>query len=298
MVTPGAKGSAKRRELRTRGEVSKKIGIRKIDLHNSLLSCILLFMNKRCYLFVLVMSAMVSLLFSSCASTDFNRIPRTSFIQHYEEINHPRSPFISAWDCQTDAEWNASVNNKRHLYISPVTLQHFQTASQTAADRKQIEELRAYFDTRLREEMAKAVKKHPNLILVDKPTAGAWQLDVALLSARPVSVAKNALVTGAAQAVGGGFIWDRVLSTKEESKGYVSMAARVTNGQGKRVTEVADFEYGMGSLTGMVLADTKDFRPFAYQRRSIDHWAEEFAELFTTTASTSVSRPYFSINPF
>lgn len=255
-------------------------------------------MNKRCYLFVLVMSAMVSLLFSSCASTDFNRIPRTSFIQHYEKINHPRSPFISGWDCQTDAEWDAAVSNKRHLYISPVTLQYFQAPSQPAPDMKQIEELRAYFDTRLREEMTKAVKKHPNLILVDKPTSDAWRLEVALLSAKSVSVAKNALVTGAAQAVGGGFIWDKVLSTKEESKGYIAMAARVTNDKGKRVTEVADFEYGMGSLTGMVLVDTKDFRPYAYQRQSIDHWAKEFAELFTTTAATSVTRPYFSVNPF
>lgn len=255
-------------------------------------------MNKRCYLLLLVMSAMVSLLFSSCASTDFNRIPRTSFIQHYNEINDPRSPFICGWDCQTNEEWNASVNGKRYLYVSPVTLQYFQGPSKTEADVKQIEGLRSYFDTRLREELAKASQKHPNLILVDKPTPGAWKLEVALLSAKSVSVGKNALVAGAGQAVGGGFIFDHVINSKEDSKGSVSMAARVTNGSGKRVTEVADFEYGMGSLTGMVLVDTKDFRPYAYQRQSIDHWAKEFAELFTTTAETSVSRPRFSLNPF
>lgn len=255
-------------------------------------------MNKRCYLLLLVMSAMVSLLFSSCASTDFNRIPRTSFIQHYDEVNDPRSPFICGWDCQTNEEWNASVNGTRKLYISPVTLQYFQGATKTPAEVKQVEDLRTYFDTRLREELAKAAKKHPNLVIVDKPAAGVWKLEVALLSAKSVSVGKNALVTGAGKAVGGGFIWDRLINSREDSKGSVSMAARVTNGNGKRVTEVADFEYGMGSLTGMVLVDTKDFRPYAYQRQTIDHWAKEFAELFITTAETGVARPIFSINPF
>lgn len=255
-------------------------------------------MNKRCYLLLLVMSAMVSLLFSSCASTDFKRIPRTSFIEHYNEVDDPRSPFVCGWDCQTNEEWNAAVNGTRKLYISPVTLQHFQGATKTPEEVKHIEELRTYFDTRLREEMAKAAAKHPGLIIVNKPTAGAWRLDVALLSAKSVSVGKNALVTGAGKAIGGGFIWDRLINSREESKGSVSMAARVLNGNGKRVTEVADFEYGMGSLTGLVLVDTKDFRPYAYQRQTIDHWAKEFAELFITTAETGVARPIFSINPF
>lgn len=258
-------------------------------------------MNKRSLLLFAVLAAMVSVLFSSCASTDFNRIPRTSFIQHYEKVDDPRSPFICAWDCQTDAEWDASVNGTRKLYISPVTLQYFQGATKTPAEVKHVEELRTYFDTRLREEMAKAAKKHPGLVIVNTPAPGAWKLEVALLSAKSVAVGKNALVTGAAQAVGiggSGLIFDRMVNSREDSKGSVSMAARVTNGNGKRVTEVADFEYGMGSLTGMVLVDTKDFRPYAYQRQTIDHWAKEFAELFITTAATSVSRPYFSLNPF
>lgn len=247
---------------------------------------------------LLAVTVAVTGLFSSCSSTDYNRIPRTDFIQHYQKVDHERCPFVSGWDCQTNEEWNRAIAGKRTLYVKPVTLSYFHGKVQTADDARSIEALRAYFDQCLRTEMDKAAKKDPNLKVVYKPTPGAWTLEVAILSARSVNVAKNAVVTGLGQAVGAGMVWDMLINKEEESKGYISMGGRLTNPSGKRTTEVADFEYGMGSLTGALLVDTKDFRPYAYQRDSVKAWAEQFAKLVTTPAETGVSRRQFTLNPF
>lgn len=237
-------------------------------------------------------------LFSSCSYTDYNRIPRTDFIQHYQKVDDPRCPFVSGWDCQTSEEWDRAIAGKRTLYVKPVTLTYFHGKVQTEDDARHIEALRDYFDRCLHTELEKAAKNDPNLTVAYTPTAGAWTMEVAILSARSVNVAKNAVVTGLGQAVGAGKVWDMLLNKEEESKGYVSMGCRLTNPSGKITTEVADFEYGMGSLTGVLLVDTKDFRPYAYQRATVAAWAEHFAKLVTTPAETGVSRRQFSLNPF
>ena len=60
----------------------------------------------------------------------------------------------------------------------------------------------------------------------------------------------------------------------------------------------ADFAYGMSSLVGTALIDTKDFRRYAYQRKTVEQWAEDFADLAVSPMEKKVGRTSISISPF
>lgn len=238
------------------------------------------------------------LFLSSCSTTDYARIPRTPFIEHYQKCSLERIPFSSYWDNITCDEWDNAVGHRRKVYLKPVTLDYFQGNALSGQDAADIRRLRTYFDQRLREELSEANRQDRSLILTDTPTPDAVVMEVALLSARSVDIGKNTAIAAGGQLVGYSFLWSRLVAKQEEQNGYISMAVRLTDANGKLLAEMADFEYGLKSLPGRLGVDTKDFRPYAYQRRTIDYWAEELGKLSITDSHKEVHRPLFSLNPF
>lgn len=250
------------------------------------------------YFVRLILAAVVALGCSSCVSTDYGRLPHTGFISHYQKNTDERVPFVSFWDDSTTVEeWNKYVTQKRVVYFAPVTLNYLDKKERDATEMKRLEELRVYFDTQLEKALKAKAAKDKNLIITRKPEPGAARVEVAILSACSANTGLLAAAHGANALIGGGWIIRTLYDDKDET-GHIAMGARMYAPDGKLVCEVADFEYGTTSVTGQLLVDTKDFRPYAYQRQTIDHWADEFATLATTPYEEKVARPLFSLNPF
>ena len=119
-------------------------------------------------------------------------------------------------------------------------------------------------------------------------------MEIALLSASPTRIMNNAAATAAGVVVRGGSF----LVSRAKDKGTLSMGIRFYDPSGKLVAETADFEYGMQSIPGMILVDSKDFRPYVYHQRIIDEWVKEISTIFITVHEHRIKRPWYSLNPF
>lgn len=246
----------------------------------------------------LLISALCSLFVVSCASTDYSRLPHTGFISHYQQNADERVPFVSYWDKMEVADWDAYVGQQRIFYLAPVTLQYLDKMPSNAQEYERLQDLRDYFDSCLIEAFRRRMKADPNLMVVRQPMPGIPRVEVAILSARSVNVSKSVAKNGADMLVSGGGFLFKLFAGDKDDKGHIAMGARFFNEKDELVAEVADFEYALPSVAGAVAIDTKDFRPYAYQRQTIEHWADEFATLATTPYAKKVHRPLFSLNPF
>lgn len=246
----------------------------------------------------LALPALLALLFSSCVTTDYGRLPQTGFISHYEKNTDDRVPFVSYWDKISVQDWDNYVNRPRVIYLAPVTLEYFDNPPTDPAETERLEDLRDYFDSRLEAELTKRAEKDPKLMFVRTPLPGAVRVEVAILSARPVNRAMLAAEDSANFLINGAGWFIRKCTGADDETGHIAMGARLFDADGTLLCEVADFEYGTPSVTGELLFDTKDFRPYAYQRQTIDHWADEFATLAATPYEKKVHRPTFTLNPF
>lgn len=242
--------------------------------------------------------AWLCLLSVSCVTTDYGRLPKTGFISRYEKNTDERIPFVSYWDKISVEDWDSYVNRPRVIYLAPVTLEYFDNPPTDPEEMQRLEELRDYFDTRLNEELTKRAEKDSKLNFTRTPLPGVVKVEVAILSARSVNRKMLALEDGANFLINGAGWLIRKCTGAEDETGHIAMGARLFDADGTLLCEVADFEYGTPSLTGELLLDTKDFRPYAYQRRTIDHWADEFATLAATPYEKKVHRPTFTLNPF
>ena len=254
-------------------------------------------MSNKCWM-MWVMAA-VSCFMVSCQGTDFDRIPRSGFITHFEETDHARMPFDSYWDISDNEDWDERVLGKKNksnpIYVAPVTLKYFAGMPTNPRARAEIEGLASYFNARLRKVLGKLDASDNNFHLVHEPQPDAYTVQIAILSAKPARTVENLAGDAAGVFVRGGGL---ITAADREAKGSISMGARYYAPGGELVAEVADFQYGQTSLVGMVILDFKDFSRFGYQRRTIDEWVDAFAKLFTTIHATQVKKKLFSLNPF
>lgn len=233
----------------------------------------------------------------SCSLSDYNKIPRNGYIEHFQKSDHKRVPFDSYWDISDNADWNERVKGANHksqaIYIAPVRMDFFTNMPADPGKQAQIQALRAYFDARLAKVLGELDAENENFHLVPAPTPEAYRVEIALLSAQHGNAFKNLASDTAGFIITGGGL----LTSWLTDKGYISMGVRYYAPNGKLVAEVADFEYGQTSLIGMALVDFKDFIDYAYQRQTIDQWVDEFAKLFTTQHEQKVRKPWFTLNP-
>ncbi len=234
----------------------------------------------------------------SCTSQTYNSIPRNGYITHFSPSDHKRMPFDSYWDISDNKDWDERVRGEhgksQPIHIKPITLAYFQDMPADPAERQAIEELRDYFERKLRERLAELDAEKGSFHLMSKPDKDTYTVEIAMLSAQPTRIAKNIASAAAGFLLRGGGL----LLSRERDKGSISMGARFYAPNGKLVAEVADFEFGQKSLVGMVLIDTKDFRHYAYQRQTIDQWAEEFTKIFSTIHEEKIRKPWYTLNPF
>lgn len=228
----------------------------------------------------------------------FQHIPRNGFITHFEESDGSRMPFASYWDISDNEDWNERVqgqkNKSQAVYVKPISLQYFEPNATLMGDSPEVVKLRDYFQKTLMEELKRQDASANTFHLVSAPTADSYTVEIALLSATPTRILNNAASSAAGFVVkGGGF-----LVSQSKDKGTLSMGIRFYDPKGKLVAETADFEYGLRSVPGMILVDSKDFRPYAYHKRIIDEWVKEISTIFTTVHEHSIERPWYSLNPF
>ena len=250
------------------------------------------------YTLLITMLMACGLVSCQLQNAPFQQIPRNGFITHFEESDGSRMPFASYWDISDNDDWNERVrgdNNKSQaVFLKPITLDYFQAGPTLHANSPEIIRLRDYFQTTLTEELERQDASTNTFHLVHAPTADSYTVEIALLSATPTRIANNVASIAAGVAMRGGSL----LVSRAKDKGTLSMGIRFYNPQGQLVAETADFEYGMRSVPGMILADTKDFRPYVYHQRIIDEWVKEISTIFTTVHEHRIKRPWFSLNPF
>lgn len=248
-------------------------------------------------LFSLLLSCCL-LMLCSCSYSDFKRIPETGYLQHKKENTHSHMPFVSYWDNLNTAEWDKRtrpVARRSHkIHLKPMTLQYFDKWPKDKDDQLEIEELRGYFDATLRRRLSLYTHSYPALQIVDKPGRGVWTLDFALLAAKPARVLKNMVMEVPGFLVTGGSAAAKIVFGRKEDSGYISFGMRVFDDKGKLVAEIADFQYGM-SVVGF---DSKSFRSYAFQRRSIERWVEGICRLLVSASDRKIYKQMFSVNPF
>ena len=256
-------------------------------------------MKKRQLLHTLLITLMMACVLMSCQqTTPFEYIPRNGFITHFEESDGSRMPFASYWDISDNADWNERVtgqkNKSQAVYVKPISLKYFVPGDGLHAQSPEVIKLRDYYQKTLMEELCRQDAAANTFHLVSSPTPDAYTVEIALLSASPTRILNNVAATAAGVAVTGGSF----LVSQAKDKGTLSMGIRFYNPKGQLVAETADFEYGLRSVPGMILADSKDFRPYVYHQRIIDEWVKEIATVFTTIHEHCIKRPWYSLNPF
>lgn len=241
---------------------------------------------------------------TGCASSDYSRIPDSSYLAHLQKNPYPDTvPMDSYWEEIDSQEWNervTGVNGKsQKVLLRPVSIDYFSPALTNAEERALVKELGEYLETSLSNELRRLSERDDNTLkFVDKPGPDVYELEVALLTAHAANIGKNAIMQVPGFFVKlGSFITGRIFGEKKDT-GYVSIGGKVYDGEGRQIAEIADFQYGMRSLVGRVAVDTKDFRVFAYQRETIDVWSEQIGKLLTYEREGAVKRRRFSLNPF
>ena len=78
-------------------------------------------------------------------------------------------------------------------------------------------------------------------------------------------------------------------------KGHIAMAGRLRDEDGRIVSEFADYEEDHSALLGV---DTKDFKKYAHHQRTIDEWAREITDVYSSTYGHWTQKRMISFNPF
>ncbi len=244
-----------------------------------------------------LLSALILALFCFCTvscSNNFDKLPPSSFITHYVDNNSSRIPFDSYWNVSDDeAVWDEQVNGingkKLRIAIASVDITHMYAQPETTEDQVGLENLAKYFRDVIVKHMSENTAKNPNFQLVPENTKGAYHLEMAITSIVPTPT-ELAPIRTALVAVEGGSLIKMMFP-----KGHISMAGRLRDGRGRIVSEFADFEEDHPSILGI---DFKDFAKYAHHKHTIDEWAREVAEVYSTAYGAKTSKSMYTINPF
>lgn len=250
----------------------------------------------QCVILYLSVTLCALFLLNSCGKGKFEKIPRTTFISHYEENKEELKPFVSYW---RDPKLKDTVQvqpdgktRKVQLYIKPVNLNYFVKNSRSERHKKDIEHLQGYFNTALTKAFKKREQEVPGFQLLTKPSGRAYTLEVAIVAAEPTPVEGNVL----SQALG---VFKQVaglVAGQIEKKGHIAMAAKFTAPNGRCLAELADYSEDQSAILGV---DLKDFNYFAHHRHRIDLWSKQLAETFTSPKEAKIKgAPRISLVPF
>lgn len=235
-------------------------------------------------------------LLASCSSSKKgDKIPRTTFITHYDNKDHPEKPFTYYW-VNDQLKDTANVadekkGKKLRLYIKPVTLAYLQQNKLTEKYGKDIEKLRDYADNVLLGAFQR-LQKTVDFDIVTKPSKGAYTMEMAILSVYPTPISTNVLNNIADVVLP---VPASLMAKPMETKGSIAMAVKFTDPRGRILGELADYQTDMHSLIG----DVKDMQLFGHHKQQLVYWAKQLAKTFTSPRNTKVKGgPLITISPF
>ena len=137
--------------------------------------------------------------------------------------------------------------------------------------------------------MEKEVAENPHFEMVPPGTKGAYTLELAIISITPTNARAGIFVTALSGIKGGGLVKRFI------KKGHIAMAGRLRDESGRIVSEFADYEEDHSSLLGV---DTKDFKKYAHHQRTIDEWAREITDGYSSTYGHWTQKRMICLNPF
>ena len=149
--------------------------------------------------------------------------------------------------------------------------------------------LAEYFQKSVATSMEKEVAENPHFEMVPPGTKGAYTLELAIISITPTNARAGIFVTALSGIKGGGLVKRFI------KKGHIAMAGRLRDESGRIVSEFADYEEDHSSLLGV---DTKDFKKYAHHQRTIDEWAREITDVYSSTYGHWTQKRMICLNPF
>lgn len=254
-----------------------------------------LFMKKYRFLFLASLAVLVLLggMAVVACSNNFKYVPQTGFVEHHVKNGDSHIPFDAYWNAPDDKIWNDRVNGvnggKVRMAVVPVDTVHMDVRPENSEGFEALHKLAAYFQKSVTASMEKEVAKNPHFDMVPAGTKGAYTLELAIISITPTNAKAGIFVTALSGIKGGGLV------KKFIKKGHIAMAGRLRDENGRIVSEFADYEEDHSALLGV---DTKDFKKYAHHQRTIDEWAREITDVYSSTYGHWTQKRMISINPF
>jgi hypothetical protein len=231
----------------------------------------------------------------SCSESHFREVPQTGYIAHYEKNNDSKIPFDSYWNADDQKEWDARINGEhgqKHLIcIADIDTSHMDVQPVTDPGKAALQNLAKYFQEKMIAHFETQKKYSPNLYFVPKGTRNAYTLEIAITSITPTNPGVGMVVTALSTVKSGGGI----LVKRFIKNGHIAMAGRLRDPRGRIVSEFADFEPDHDSILGL---DVKNFGKYAHHKDTIDEWAREIAEVYSTAYGTKTRKKMMRISPF
>jgi len=237
---------------------------------------------------------------SGCSAIRASEAPTTPFLSYPEKLHswYDHAPWDSVWS-SNPGHIMVKAGNPRNIYIAPINTQYLNQkkngkGSWVSDGTDLSKEDVTAITTRMKDSFTKAIQSTPetNLKVVDSPGQGTIALQIALTELVPTKVAVNSaadvggvLLPGSkaieeAAAVGGQAIGGSIAA------GSIAMEMKLTDGaSGQILAEAKDRETDPMS----VLPNVRDFEEFGWSRKTVDDWAKQFAEVFSTDSSVKVA---------
>lgn len=228
----------------------------------------------------------------SC-SNNFKHVPQTGFVTHHVENRDSHIPFDAYWNAPDEKVWNDTMNGvdgkKVLMAVVPVNTEHMDVRPDTRAGADALQGLAAYFQKKVMAGMEKKVASNPHFDMVPPGTSNAYTLELAIISITPTNAKAGIFVTALSGVKGGG------LAKRFIKKGHIAMAGRLRDENGRLVSEFADYEEDHSSLLGV---DFKNFEKYGHHQHTIDEWAREITDVYSTAYGHRTGKRMMTVNPF
>lgn len=225
--------------------------------------------------------------------------PTTPFLSYGDQL-HPwydHAPWDAVWS-SNPGHIMVRSDSVRKIYVAPVDTTYLnktqdKSGNWVATRTVAAEDIQAITDL-IRKDFIEAIKSHPqtNLQLQDAPTSGTLILQLSLVELVPTRIGINGVADVGGLIVPGSKAIEEAAGVGvqaaggEIASGTIAIEMKLTAGVGGAVlAEMKDRENDPASI----LPNYRDFEQYGWSRRTISDWAEQFADVFGTSASDKVS---------
>ncbi len=240
---------------------------------------------------------LVAITFLGC-SIHAEEAPTSPFLSHAEELEpHPeRAPWDAIWSSRPGSII-VEQSGFRRIYIAPVNTDYLNMVQDESCNwvrkrevkAKDVEAITSY----LREAFIKALVEKPeaHLVVEDRPGPKTMTLTIALTELEPTNNIVNGVTNAGAVAFPGATLLENAAAVTAPiaggaiAAGSIAIEMKLTDGNtGAVLAEIKDREKDPAS----VIPNYRDFLAYGWSRRTIQEWAQQLAEQFSTPASEKI----------